>query len=126
MRALKLIIRFYYDLFLADFLISLSCVFLLEHSGTEAGELIGTLFWYKLITSVLIFYGALFYRKKELYYYQSLGISQIKLLVCILAIDVLIWLVLIIIQMSAGIPGYILNLILGFVLLLHLYLYAKK
>ncbi|TWJ01543.1 hypothetical protein JN11_01694 [Mucilaginibacter frigoritolerans] len=126
MRALKLIARFYFDLFLADFLVSLSCVFLLAHLGNDAYKIIGVLFWYKVITIALVFYGALFYKKNELYYYQSLGVSKIQLLIATSVIDFLIWLLLIIIQMSAGIPGYILNLILGFVLLLHLYLYTKK
>jgi hypothetical protein len=126
MRALKLIIRFYYGLFLADFLISLSCVFLLAHLGNEAYKIIGILFWYKVITIALVFYGALFYKKNEQYYYQSLGVSSIQLLLVTSLIDFSIWLALIIIQMNIGIPGYIFNIILGSVLLLHLYLYNKK
>jgi hypothetical protein len=126
MRALKLIIRFYFDLFLADFLISLSCVFLLAHLGNEAYKIIGILFWYKVITIALVFYGALFYKKNEIYYYQSLGVSSIQLLIATSLIDFSIWLAFIIIQMNIGIPGYIFNIILGSVLLLHLYLYNKK
>lgn len=126
MRTVKLIARFYRDLFLANFLISLSCVFLLAHLGKEAYEIIGVLFWYKVITITLIFYSAIFYKKNELYYYQSLGVSKLQLIVVTSIFDFLIWLALIIFQMSIGIPGYLFKLLLWSVLLFHLYLYLKK
>jgi hypothetical protein len=126
MRSLKLITRFYGGIFLANFLVSLSCVYLLRLYGRNAYEIIMILFWYKVITIALIFYTAIFYRKNELYYYQNLGISKTQLIAFTSVVDFLLWLVLIIIQIDIGIPGYIFNLILWSVLLIHLYIYTRK
>ncbi len=126
MRILKLITRFYGGIFLANFLVSLSCVYLLRLYNQHAYEIIIVLFWYKVVTIALVFYLSVFYRKNELYYYQNLGISKIKLIVTTFIFDFLLWLVLIIIQMTVGIPGYIFNLILWSVLLIHLYIYTRK
>jgi hypothetical protein len=38
----------------------------------------------------------------------------------------LLWVAFIILQLCLGIPGYVFNLLLWFVLLIHLYLYIKK
>ncbi|MCR8561014.1 hypothetical protein KXD93_25380 [Mucilaginibacter sp. BJC16-A38] len=97
MRTLKLITRFYSGIFLANFLVTLSCIGLLIFYGAHAMELIGVLFWYKIITIGMIFSTWIYYKKKELYYYQNLGISKIKLAVATSTFDFLLWLIAIII-----------------------------
>jgi hypothetical protein len=95
MRAIKLITRFYSGIFLVNFLITLSCLYLVRFFGNHARTIITTLFWYKVITIVLIFYSTVFYRKHELYYYQNLGVSKLKLAISTSVFDVLLWLVLV-------------------------------
>ncbi len=97
MRALKLISRFYKQIFFANFLISLSCFYLLRQFGGGAFEIIGALFWFKIITVWIILYSTITYKKKELYYYQNLGVSKLMLGLSTSLFDFFIWLVLIII-----------------------------
>ncbi|HEY2581309.1 MAG TPA: hypothetical protein VGI43_05865 [Mucilaginibacter sp.] len=126
MHTLKLITRFYGKIFLANFLVSLSCVYLLGNYGDRAYEIIIVLFWYKVISIVLLFYMAVYYQKQELYYYQNLGISKLKLGITTSVFDFLFWLALILWQLLLGIPGYLFNLLLWTILLTHLYVYIKK
>ena len=98
MRELKLITRFYGGLFFADFLVTLSCVFLIRLYGQQFYEIIGILFWFKVITIVVIFYAAIYYKPNELYYYQNLGLTKIKLGFYTSIFDFLLWLVLIMLQ----------------------------
>ncbi|MDB5007547.1 MAG: hypothetical protein JWQ84_3487 [Mucilaginibacter sp.] len=74
----------------------------------------------------MIFYTADHYKKNELYYYQNLGISKLKLLITTSIFDFLLWLGIIWIQLLIGIPAYLSNLFLWSVLLIHLYLYTRK
>lgn len=126
MRTLKLITRFYGGIFLANFLVTLSCIFLFSHAGHDPYKIIGVLFWYKVITIIMIFYTADHYKKKELYYYQNLGISKLKLLISTSIFDFLLWVGIILIQLLIGIPAYLSNLFLWSVLLIHLYFYTKR
>ncbi len=93
MRTLKLITRFYSGIFFANLLITLSCIGLIVYFGSRSRELIGVLFWYKIITIGIIFYATIFYRKKELYYYQNLGVSKVKLGVATSVFDFSLWLI---------------------------------
>ncbi|MDP9046793.1 MAG: hypothetical protein M3N14_01565 [Bacteroidota bacterium] len=126
MRTLKLIARFYNGIFLANFLVTLSCVYLLGNYGSHAHKIITVLFWYKMISVQLVFSTAIYYSRNELYYYQNLGVSKLQMGVTVTIVDFLIWLGLIIWQLSAGIPGYAFQLILWSVLLIYLYAYARK
>src|SRR5580704_8865451 len=105
MRTIKLTTRFYGKIFLANFLVSLSCVYLLANYGDKAYEIIIVLFWYKVIVIILLFYTAIYYQKQELYYYQNLGISKLKLGITTSVFDFLFWLGLILVQLISGIPG---------------------
>jgi hypothetical protein len=89
---LRLITRFYSGIFLANFLVSLSCVFLIWTFGAKAHHLIGILFWYKVITLALVFYLAVHYKSRELYYYQNLGVSKLTLGLSTAAFDFALWL----------------------------------
>jgi hypothetical protein len=97
MRTFKLITRFYSGIFLANFLVTLSCLGLITMYGTLAHKLMGILFWYKVISIGMIFSTAIYYKKKELYYYQNLGVSKVKLGISTSVFDFLLWLILIII-----------------------------
>jgi hypothetical protein len=92
MRTLKLITRFYGGIFSANFLITLSCIFLLGVYGHYAYQILGILFWYKVLSIILIFYTAIFYKKNELYYYQNLGVSKLLLGVVTSVFDFILWL----------------------------------
>jgi len=54
MQAIGLIRRFYSGFFLANFLITLSCLGLLVYYGEKAHFILSTLIWYKLITMLAI------------------------------------------------------------------------
>jgi hypothetical protein len=126
MRTFKLITRFYSGISLANFLVTLSCVFMMQHAGHDAPKLLGIFFWYKIITIGLIFYTAIHYKKNELYYYQNLGISKRQLIMSTSIFDFFTWLVFIVLQLKVDLPGYIFNLILWSALLTHLYAYIRK
>ena len=93
---LKLITRFYKSFFLADFLVTLACAFILKVYSYEANKIIGFLFWFKLATVVVIFYLAVSYKKNELYYYQNLGLSKMQLALFTSIGDFVLWLALMI------------------------------
>ena len=97
MRTLKLITRFYSGVFLANFLVTLSCIAIVCYYGPYAHKLIGVLFWFKVITIGMIFSTAIYYQKKEMYYYQNLGISKLKLGIITSLFDFLLWVLLIVI-----------------------------
>jgi len=97
MRTLKLIARFYRGIFLANFLVTLSCIGIVGYYGSHAHKLMGFLFWFKVITLGMIFSTAIYYQKKEMYYYQNLGVSKLKLGITTSVFDFLIWLFIIII-----------------------------
>jgi hypothetical protein len=94
MRTLKLITRFYSGIFLANFLVTLSCIGIISYFGPYAHKLMGVLFWFKVITIGMIFSTAIYYQKKEMYYYQNLGVSKLKLGITTSVVDFLIWLIL--------------------------------
>jgi hypothetical protein len=125
MRTLKLITRFYSGIFLANFLVTLSCVYSMSHLGDDVREMIYLLFWYKIISLALVSYIAVYYRKNEQYYYQNLGVSKLQLGLSTSVFDFILWLILVLIQLFIGIPAYIFNLMLWGVLLTFLYIYNK-
>jgi hypothetical protein len=92
MRTFKLIARFYRGIFFSDFLITLCCVVLLKYYSDKAGQIIGIIFWFKVITIGVIFYSSIQTKKRELYYYQNLGVSKIMLGVYTSVFDFLLWL----------------------------------
>lgn len=96
MRTIKLITRFYSGIFLANLLVTLSCIGVIAIYGSLAHKLMGMLFWYKIISIGLIFSTAIYYKKRELYYYQNLGVSKVKLCIVTSVSDFLLWLLLIV------------------------------
>lgn len=126
MRTIKLITRFYGGIFLANFLVTLSCVRMMQYAGHDAPKLLSLFFWYKSITIGLIFYTAIHYKKNELYYYQNLGISKRQLIIATSLFDFLTWVIFVVLQLRVDLPGYIFNLILWSALLTNLYAYIRK
>jgi hypothetical protein len=124
MRKLRLITRFYNGIFLTNFLVTFSCVYSIRYFGDDVYKIIGLLFWYKVISMILVFYIAVHSRKNE-HYYQNLGISKLQLGFTTSVFDFMLWLVFILIQLLIGIPAYIFNMVLWGVLLIYLYLYNK-
>jgi len=97
MRTLKLIARFYRGIFLANFFVTIVSAYAIALHRDLANKLIGTFFWGKIVTLCLIIYFAFVAKKKELYYYQNLGVSKQKLAVTVWLVDFSLWLILIII-----------------------------
>jgi len=126
MHRIKLITRFYGGIFLANFLVTLSCVYLLTMAGKNDRAIVAVFFWYKLISMAMIFYTAIYNKKHELYYYQNLGITKLRLIITTSVFDFFIWLIFIVLQLMLGIPGPIFNCILWGVLLVHVYAYYKR
>jgi hypothetical protein len=98
MHALKLIARFYSGKFLPNFFVTIVSVYAIASHRDQANKLIGTFFWGKIITLALIIYFAFTAKRKELYYYQNLGMSKQKLALTIGLFDFSLWLGLIIIS----------------------------
>jgi len=96
MRNLKLIARFSRSIFPVNFLVTIVSVYAIAAHRDQANKLIGTFFWGKLVTLALMIYVALASKRKELYYYQNLGLSKQKLWLAIGMADFSLWLVLII------------------------------
>jgi hypothetical protein len=96
MRTLKLIARFYRGIFLVNFFVTIVTVYAITFHRDQANKLIGTFFWGKIITIALIIYFAFTAKKKELYYYQNLGVSKQKLAITTGLFDFLLWLMLIV------------------------------
>ena len=101
MRTLILITRFYRGLFLANFLITLSCLAIILFYNDKAFEILDVLFWFKVITLVSIFFSAVYYKKQELYYYQNLGISKLKLGITTSAFDFMLWTMVLLIGLKS-------------------------
>lgn len=125
-RAIKLITRFYGNIFLANFLVTLSCVYLLRLAGKNAQSLVFVFFWYKIISMMFIFYTAIYYKKNELYYYQNLGVTKLRLVLTTSGFDFLAWLIFVLLQLITGLSAPVFNYILWGVLLIHAYAYYKK
>jgi len=94
MRTLKLITRFYGGVFLANFLVTLCCIYMVWFYGQKAIEIIGILFWFKTGTIAAIFFSSVYYRKQELYYYQNLGVGKMQLGLATSLFDFITWLAL--------------------------------
>jgi len=69
--------------------------------ANKAHEIVGVLFWFKIITLAIIIYSATVYKEQELYYYQNLGISKLRLIISISSFDFALWLTLMLITLKA-------------------------
>jgi len=70
---------------------TLGCAYALHTNGIR---IFSYIFWFRLITLGLIFYFVGEYKKKEFYYYENLGISKFVLWSVTIALDVLLFIIL--------------------------------
>ena len=92
MRTLKLIARFYRGILLPNLFVTIVSVYAIASHRDQANKLIGTFFWGKIVTVGMIIYFAFVAKKKELYYYQNLGVSKQKLAIATGLFDFSLWL----------------------------------
>jgi len=52
---------------------------LVWYYGKESDKIIGVLLWFKFITMIGIFYFVSQSKKKQLYYYQNLGVTKLRI-----------------------------------------------
>lgn len=91
MTKFRLLLTFYLSFAFASSIITLLCISLLY---ANAINIITILFWFKIITLVIIFFFIRSYKRKEMYYYLNLGISKKVLWTLVLALDMLIFILL--------------------------------
>ena len=96
MTKLRLIIVFFKSFALASCIITLICISIIYAWGIET---IAALIWFNIITDVLILYFINIYKQKELYYYHNLGLSKSFLWIASLAIDFILFVLLIILTL---------------------------
>jgi hypothetical protein len=92
MKKIRLLFSFYKGFFLAPLLISIASSALLFVWGMEAFTMI---FWYKIATMLIIYSFINSYKRKELFYYQNLGIGKLKLWFFAYSLDFLFFVILI-------------------------------
>jgi len=88
-----LLLTFYRSFFFPNFLITLICAALLWEYGLS---IFTTLFWLKLSSMALVFYYIRSYKKKEFYYYQSLGLTRSFLWISTLSFDLALYIFLLV------------------------------
>ncbi|MCF8369508.1 MAG: hypothetical protein K9G76_10735 [Bacteroidales bacterium] len=88
MAALRIILTFYKSFAIASLLISAACGSILLSAGLKSFVAI---FWFKVLTSFLVYLYINTYKSSELYYYHNLGFSKRKLWVSSLLIDFLVF-----------------------------------
>ena len=78
-------------------IITMSCMSIIYIHGLNAFV---ALFWFKIIILGFIFYFINSYKQKELYYYKNLGVSKLFLWISTMAIDIILFILLIIITLK--------------------------
>ena len=91
MKKLRLILTFYQSFAFLSNLLSAVCLYLIYSNGKDGIYLLQFLFWFKLLTLLIIYYGVNAYKKNEFYYYQNLGLSKKQLWIPVLVIDFLLF-----------------------------------
>ena len=94
LKIIKLILTFYRNYFIATTAITTCCIWIFHKNGIST---FFPLFWFKIGTLGLIYYFVKSYKKREIYYYQNLGVSQIILWSSTLAFDLVLFIVSLII-----------------------------
>jgi hypothetical protein len=93
MKHLRLLYSFYLGYALPAILLSVCCAIVLNLAGIK---LLPLVCWFKLITLFIFFYFVNSYKRKEIYYYHNLGLSKKKLWGCSLAVDITLFILLLI------------------------------
>jgi hypothetical protein len=90
---IRLLLTFYKNFFLFNFLITLACATLYWEYGSH---ILKVLFWLKLTTQGFTWYFTRTYKKKEFYYYRNLGIRDTVLWSVTLGFDLCLCVLLLI------------------------------
>jgi len=96
MKKIKLFFTFYKSFCLVSIFISLVCAYSLFKLMGKI-PIYSFLFWFKIISSALIFFYIKEYKSKEFYFYKNFGISKIALWIFSFIVDFTIYFVVIII-----------------------------
>ncbi|NQU34832.1 MAG: hypothetical protein HQ521_16515 [Bacteroidetes bacterium] len=91
MTKLRLILTFYKSFAFASSIITLACLSLLFANSISVFTI---LFWFKIITLVVIYFFINSYKRKEMYYYLNLGISKKALWTSVMVLDLLLFILL--------------------------------
>jgi hypothetical protein len=93
----NLFFTFYKSFCFVSVLISIVCAYFLIKYGASAYSV---LFWFKIITSALIFYYIREYKSKEFYFYKNLGISKKALFIFSFLFDFTVYFIVVIIALN--------------------------
>ena len=96
-KKINLFFTFYKSFCFVSIVISIVCAYFLMKDGASAYS---ALFWFKVITSALIFFYIREYKSKEFYFYKNLGISKKALWIFSLLLDLTIYFVVVIIALN--------------------------
>jgi hypothetical protein len=93
----KHMMTFYRGVFIVNFLLTLSSIFVYIKYGAIA---LVAVFWFKIFTLIFILYVYTLFKKKEFHYYYNLGISKTHLFVSVFIFDIFLFVSLIFLMSS--------------------------
>jgi len=96
-KKVNLFFTFYKSFCFASIVISIVCAYFLIIYGVSAYFF---LFWFKIITSALIFFYIREYKSKEFCFYKNLGISKKALWIFSFLLDFTVYFVVVIIALN--------------------------
>jgi hypothetical protein len=99
MPSFRLLFTFYKSFAAASLAITLACGSILLAWGLSAFVAV---FWFKVLTLLLMYFYIKAYKRNEFLYYQNLGISKHKIWISALVLDGLIFLGILIITLKIG------------------------
>ena len=88
MRKAGLIINFYKSYAFSAFAISVACMYFPFVYGLST---FSALFWFKIVTLIMIYYLNNTYKHHEFYYYKNLGVSKKTLWISTLSFDFILF-----------------------------------
>jgi len=94
---INLFFTFYKSFCFASILISVICAYFLIMYGASAYSV---LFWFKILTSAVIFLYIREYKSKEFYFYKNLGISKKALWIFSFLFDFTLYFIVVIIALN--------------------------
>ena len=89
--AIRLLLTFYKNFFVFNFLVTLACAVLFREYGLS---ILKVICWFKIATQSLTWYFIRTYKQKEFYYYRNLGIRDALLWSITLSIDLCLYILL--------------------------------
>lgn len=93
LRSIRLIRTFYRSIWIPTTLVSIACSSIIFLNGLSAFKV---LFWFKVITEVIIYFFINERKKQEYYYYLNLGIPKRLLWIPVFAANAAVFVILVI------------------------------